>query len=519
VQDVRRRGLVLYRRSAVHVNATDSIIDVLLGVLTTVLLILLTIALRPEPADAATCTESLQAKIDAATSGGTVVANPCIYRQQITINKPIILRGQPGSEIRGSDIWTSWTYSGGYWRSGKTLPSFSQSTVECMPNTSRCLWPEQVFFDGKPLVQVASGTNPASGQFKVNSSRQVILKDNPTGHAVEVSVRRQWIVGNADNVTIEGFTMKHAANARGPLGAIANGNHSGWTIQNNILSDTHGAIVRMSDRGFKLLNNRIYRAGQIGVHATGDNFLVQGNKVYDNNTERFSYRWEAGGMKFIGNTGTVVNNNTVYNNGGNAIHFDGLCLNNTISNNRVHHNARKGIQYEISLGGEIFDNVLWENGWATPEGNDGAGITLHNASNTEVYRNTLAWHPDGIAVFGLKRLDHTDYNRVHDVYVHDNTILGKNSVDNAKNHVALGWFQGWSTQLFDPINNNRGVNNRYWYTTSESNLARYVWNSTNYSAIRSFNLTRGEEGGRYLTQTEKNSVVANKGIPASPEPH
>jgi hypothetical protein len=33
-----------------------------------------------------------------------------------------------------------------------------------------------------------------------------------------------------------------------------------------------------------------------------------------------------------------------------------------------------------------------------------------------------------------------------------------------------------------------------------------------------FDITRGEENGRYLTQSEKDAVVANKGIPANPLP-
>jgi nitrous oxidase accessory protein NosD len=439
------------------------------------------VSFHARPTAAATC-GSLQAKVDAAPSGGTVdLPDGCVYRQQVTITKPLTLQGGAGVEIRGSDAWAGWTLSGGYWKSDRILPSFPQtdSPVECMPNTSRCKWPEQVYFGGK---------------------------------------------ASADNVTIQGFTMKHAAN-QAQSGAIMNrpsrfeDGGSNWTVQNSRLSDSHGAILSFKNAtGYKVLNNDIFQAGQLGIHSTADGGLVRGNKVHHNNTEDFSYRWEAGGMKFIHANDTVVDSNEVYNNKGNAIHFDIDCYDNTVSNNRVHHNARKGIQYELSFGGKIFSNVLWENGWATPSSNDGAGITLHNSSTTEVYNNTLAWHPDGIAVFAVDRAEGTKYDRVHDVYVHDNTVLGKNDASEAKNHVALAWLAWQFNLLYDPANNNRGANNRYWYASPEGTLPRFVWKQTNYSRLSAFNLTSGEESGRYLTQSEKDALVASKGIPANPLP-
>src|SRR5215203_3865793 len=111
-----------------------------------------------------TCTDSLQAKIEAAPWGGTVIANDYIYRETVTVDKPLTLKASSGTEIRGSDVWKEWSKSGSYWTSQDTLPSFSASG-QCVTGTSRCVWPEQVFFDGKPLTQVAS--EPESWQFAV----------------------------------------------------------------------------------------------------------------------------------------------------------------------------------------------------------------------------------------------------------------------------------------------------------------------------------------------------------------
>jgi hypothetical protein len=161
-----------------------------------------------------TCQGSLQALVNAADPRTVVqTAAGCVYREQVTINKPLTLKGGPGTEIRGSNLWTSWTKSGSYWVSKGSLPVFPAGNVFCNPdeiNTSRCKWPEQVFFDDNPLLQVAS--NPQSGQFALNANRQVLLADDPTGHTVEVTTRTRWVQGASGDVTIEGFTMKHAAN-------------------------------------------------------------------------------------------------------------------------------------------------------------------------------------------------------------------------------------------------------------------------------------------------------------------
>jgi len=486
---------------------------------------------QPTNALAGTCTGSLQAKIDVAPAGGTVTAEPCIYREQVTISKPITLKGQPGSEIRGSDVWTGWTYSGGYWRSSKTLPLFPQGPeVQCMPNTSRCLWPEQVFFDGKPLYQVAS--DPTNGQFAVDAERRVVLKDDPRNRFVEVTVRRYWVLGKTANVTIEGFTMKHAAN-EAQSGAIMNrmgrlgDAYDNWTVQNNRLSDAHGAMVSLKGdvrhyaTGLKILNNDLYGGGELGIHGVvTQGEIIQGNEIHHNNTEDFNILWwEGGGLKILYAKGLVVDSNRVYSNKGNAVWCDTDCLNVTISNNRIHHNFRRGIHYEISESAKIFGNVVWENGWGIREDIKGAGIGVSNSRNVEVYANTLAWNADGLVVYAQDR-ESMAYDNVYGVYVHDNTVLAKDYASDPTSNYGLAWYQGpYSNQMFDSASNNRGAYNKYWYPDAESSLVRYEWKKTGYAKLANFNATPGEENGRYLTQSEKDAVVSNKGIPANPEPH
>jgi hypothetical protein len=165
----------------------------------------------------------------------------------------------------------------------------------------------------------------------------------------------------------------------------------------------------------------------------------------------------------------------------------------------------------------VFGNVVYNNGWATPKGFMGSGIILHNSSSTEVYDNTVAWNADGIVVLAQDR-EGTDYDLVHDVHVHDNTIFASNGPTEESNSLALAWMQGWTDTLFDPANNNWGANNVYSYTTEEGgSLERFRWGKKSISKLADFNATAGEENGRYLTQDEKESLVANRKIPAAPE--
>lgn len=527
-QSTRRGGRIgITVGAAGEAARLGRVVIVLVGILT---FGLFAMVVQAQPAWAATtCTDSLQAKIDAAPSGGTVKANACIYREQITIDKPITLSGQPGSEIRGSNVWTKWTKRKGkrYWNSKKTLPTFPQPEVFCMPGASRCKWPEQVFIDGEPLVQVAS--RPKAGQFSVNQkSRRVCLGENPRGHTVEVTVRRYWVLGKPEvnDVVIEGFTMRHAAN-EGRSGALMNrtgrlqGGGGRWTVRNNVLTDAHGAILSIKNaRGRLIADNEIARGGQIGIFGAGPGTAILGNDIHDNNTERFAYNaaygiGETGGMKLAANVrDTVVAHNDIHDNYGHGIHYDINCLNNSIHHNRIYDNARLGVQYELCDGGEIYENVVFNNGWATPAKEQGAGIRLLNSTDVEVHNNTLAWNAEGIGVYASDRAG-TENDDVANVYVHHNTVFSQNGPTAAENGLALYWKDG-TGQLADAANNNRGENNLYWYPSDEGALHRFQWRTQQLAELSTFNTTPGEKEGSYMTMGEKDAVAAAVNIPASP---
>lgn len=471
---------------------------------------------------APTCTESLQARIDAASPGEVVRAAPCIYRERIEINKPLTLEGQEGTEIRGSDVFGSWKRrsSDGRYVSTRVVPPFPETMddIYCLTNTNRCHQPEQVFFSGRALIQV-SGSKPGKNSFSLTPDRRVILgtRLDPRGKTVEVSVRREWVVGTppADNVIIDNVDMAHAANS-GRTAALLNRPHqtawtdggSNWTVKNSTLSHAHGAIISLKggatgqNTGHNILNNRILFGGQIGIHGAARGSIISGNEIAYNNTERYCPNascgiGETGGIKVTASSNVTVDGNFIHDNFGHGIHFDTDTHTNTITDNRIYENARMGIQYELSSDALIARNRVIGNGYHVYEKIKNPSINVLLSSNVEVADNVVSGGSSGInvAAFDREGFDST----VSGVYVHDNAIIREEGT-------ALTWSDGNGSIAADPTN--RGYSNDYWYPYGEDGLARFEWGRRRFAQLSGFNSTPGEEDGSYMSGAQKQAVLA-----------
>jgi hypothetical protein len=204
-----------------------------------------TVTPTPQPATPtlAACTSTLQSAINAASGGAVLRLPACVYREMVVINKPLTLDGQGKTEVRGSDIWSTWTHSASGWISGNTVPNLGgDSPGSGYVDSFRASHLEQVFFDGMPLTIVPA--NPGSGQFALDSGRHVVLGADPTGHVVEVTTRKSWVYTQADNVTITNMTFRHAA-TQASGHAIGNDDRAYFTLSNSTLMDTHGTMLSL----------------------------------------------------------------------------------------------------------------------------------------------------------------------------------------------------------------------------------------------------------------------------------
>ena len=483
------------------------------------------VTLTPLSADRAVaqgaCTESLQAQIDAAPPSSVVLAPPCVYREDVTIDKPLTLEGGGETEIRGSDVWEASRFSAradGTWVA-PGYPEVATNDSECEPGTSRCRWPEQVYYDGQPLTQVDPSSTPEGMQFAVDSDRDLVVGADPSGRLVEVTVRDSWLTGKrgAKGVVIRGFTMKHSTDA-----GVWNGLQPNWTIEDSDLSWAHTANLRLTQAPGLVANSiHSHHGGQAGMWGTGSIGLrVSGGEYDHNNTEEYLATHSSAGIKISAAEGTVFDGVEAHHNTGNGLWFDVPNLAQsasnpmTMSNNRVHHNERHGIKCEVSLYCDIHGNVVYENGL----GQDGAGITVHGSSWARVYDNVVAWNRAGVKIGNpLRSVNHPNeayYDRVRGIGVYGNKIFQ----ERGPNRYALSWTKGYpGGNIYSKAAGNRGRDNSYFLSTSgEPHGLPFRWRYE-LKRLTDFNRTYGEERGRYLTDAEKNNMLAARGIPTNPE--
>lgn len=475
---------------------------------------------RPAQADQSAPPEmpsgTLQHAIDGANAGSIVYIQRGIYRETVTIDKPLTLIGESGAEIRGSDIWSGgWERRGDHWyRAGAA--SFETTGEWCRDDSNgRCNWPHQVFRDGAPLYQVED--LPAPGQFSISAGREVVLADDPDSAVIEVTMRRAWILTASDGVAIRGFTMQHAAD-RPHEGALSNAGYSDWVVQENLLLHAHMAVISIREAGnLRILDNQIAFGGRMGIHGwLARETQISRNTVHSNNTEDFEGGWEAGGMKLSGLSNSSIRENDVHSNNGAGIWCDVGCNEVTIAGNRVHDNRRYGILYEISRAGQILDNQIWENGWGFTDWGFGAGFVCQNCRDTEVAGNVVAWNADGISIMSQNRDGYTD---VVNNDVHDNVIIL--TTDWSQNTYMLAWLEDWPGRLTDASSSNRGADNSYFHAAPEGAFLPFSWGQYQrfgLDDLAGFNATPGEEGGHLISGQRATEILAEHEMPREPMP-
>lgn len=445
----------------------------------------------------------------------TIVVHPGTYRETVIVQRPVVLLGQAGAEIRGSDPWsTAWTHAGNYWTHAGVPTFHSHGSCERWAG-QQCLDPVHVFYDGKPLWHVDGA--PTTGQFAVTPDRVLILADPPEGHLVEVTTRPFWVVIASSGVTVKGIRMKHAANDA-QSGAIDADGYSNITVADNVLSDAHGAVVSVrSGNNARIIRNDISNGGQLGVHLFNvKDSLIQSNRIHTNNVDGFNSGWEAGGLKAVRAVRLTVVENEVYANDGPGLWCDGDCQDVVFSNNRIHDNTAGGIQYEISHNARIFNNAVWKNGLAyhldTNHWGWGAGILVQNSNGCEVFNNTLAWNSNGIVVLEQNR---GPAYLVFNTRVHDNTIVSQDAPTGGIVY-ALAWLSDYPTNMYAQSQANTGSSDKYGYSGVAESGLRFAWGGSGYNHLADFNATPGEHAGVYLTRAEQDAALTAMRIPLSP---
>jgi hypothetical protein len=136
-----------------------------------------------------------------------------------------------------------------------------------------CIYPEDLFFDGKPYLHLYSSTLPTigPGQWWFDYTNHIIyFHDNPAGHIVETSVVNGAFEGSANNVTIQYLTIEEFATMF-PTGAVGTSQGinaltqgTNWRLENSELWGNHSFGVRVNYQT-QILNNYIHHNGHEGI--------------------------------------------------------------------------------------------------------------------------------------------------------------------------------------------------------------------------------------------------------------
>ena len=327
------------------------------------------------------------------------------------------------------------------------------------------MYPDYLFFDSKTLVRVASLSQVGPGSWYLDySTGKVYVGSDPSGHTVELSEAHAAFWGSASKVTIKGLAIEKYASiaGKGAINAMASLDGygpvgTGWTVASNNLYLNHGLGVRVSD-GMTVSNNKIHDNGQMGLAGSGNNILVKGNEIYQNNYAGYSFDWEAGGAKIASySTHVTFDSNYVHDNKGPGLHGDIGDDYFVFENNHTARNVAIGIHWEISYHAVIRNNLIEDDGFS-PAGTTfwyGGGILVSNSENVEVYGNTVKDCMNGIggtqADRGANEKTGATYN-LKNLYVHDNTIIQKTGTAEGivkASKLDSSVFTSWSNHLKD----------------------------------------------------------------------
>lgn len=355
--------------------------------------------------------------------GNTLSLAPGLYREYVifraggTETQPITIRGsgERASIIRASDPVTNWTHhQDAIWK--KTdWPLSPQQVFEDGESLARFGWPN-AHLENLPYTYTPYGngiTNLQPGSFLYDTSNRVLYvrlraDANPGDRLLEVSVRVQALDAlHAPWTHLENLALEHANTFTHSPG--------GWSMLRlppfGVLRDCRvawgdGEGVAMNDNCL-VERTEISHQGMSGINMN-TNGLLRDCRIVHNTYRPFNTDWNSGGVRVIpgfcqgggGAAGGIIERCEVAWNQGYGIWFD-QCTGDyprIVRNNYVHHNLRAGIMFEISRGGEIYNNLCVSN--------FSGGLRISGSDTIRAWNNVLAYNrgPVDLYIYGIPRV-------------------------------------------------------------------------------------------------------------------
>lgn len=324
----------------------------------------------------------------------------------------------PAVLLGSEDISTGWAGAGPYTRtytgSQVTQQGVAGSTSVCSSGTI-CTYPDDIYLDGQQQLRVASAAGIAAGQYHIDYTTDVItIGSDPAGKTVDIATVRFAIAGAtsvaaataANNVTVEGLTVRRFANTT-QHGAVASTEQgTGWTIRYVLAEQNHAAGISVGN-GWLVEWCRLEYNGQLGIkvlnpitgpppNPTGIVFRYNrlvGNKLHGM-AAGYKSGWEGGGSKFGRLSGVTIEYNYTADNYGSALWLDVACQNSQIRYNVCYQDHWDGgVHDEVSYDSELHHNLMVRCGDLDTRGNGGwpwgGGIEISTSMRVNCHHNTV----------------------------------------------------------------------------------------------------------------------------------
>ena len=396
--------------------------------------------------------------------GDVIVVHEGTYRECVvpprggkSNEKRITYQAAPGEKviIKGSEVIKNWRqHSGNVWVATITNTFFKTYNPykdkirgDWFDDKGRVHHTGEVYLNGKSLweveslekvvnpVEVKNSFDPTGSVFTwycETDERYTTIYANfqgadPNRELVEINVRKSCFypaINNVNHITVNGFTLCHAATQWAPptaeqVGLIGTNWSKGWIIENNIISDSkcsgitlgkHGdefdntsensaeGYVKTIERAYKkgwnketigshiVRNNSIFNCGQTGICGSlGAVFsTIENNNIYNIWTKRQFSGAEMGGIKIHAAIDMTIRKNKL-SNCGRGLWLDWMAQGTRVSGNLFFNNTSDDIFVEVNHGPFLIDNNILLSPLAIRDWSEG-GAYVHNliAGNIEL---------------------------------------------------------------------------------------------------------------------------------------
>ncbi|HEY7940841.1 MAG TPA: right-handed parallel beta-helix repeat-containing protein [Candidatus Limnocylindrales bacterium] len=271
---------------------------------------------RPVKAPPPDCRISLQGLIDAAPSGSTLIVPACVYRESVTVSKPLTISGKgaviDGRNSSGSVVRSSWMR---ITSSNVTVTGFTMRYANNAPQTGALQTANGVrnVVISNCDLSYAHGADVSIGG--ASYSRVVSCRVHHGGQE-GVHVGGSGGTGNlvANNTIYDNNTA--GFNVEVEAGGMKAAGQTDLTVSGNVVYGNNGPGLwcDIHCHGWVVKGNRIYGNAYAGImFEISDGATISGNVVWKNGWSKTAWGWGAGILISSSRNADVSGNTVAWN--------------------------------------------------------------------------------------------------------------------------------------------------------------------------------------------------------------